>query len=199
MGRRVGQRVGGHPLGVAVRLTPVPQQLDDVEYQWPRFFVGVARIQQFCELVEVDRAWQEDRVVHRRHAERRAREVGGHRRQRPAHDAALAVAVVVQVMRVQRRGRVQCSVLVEGFVGRKAGRADHRAAEVELVEQPLLQAVGELWELREVLRRRNRRWQVRQGHADLIGRALDDVVPLGEAALWTGGDLARFAEQAVAV
>src|SRR5438132_1339642 len=38
-------------------------------------------------------------------------------------------------MDVQHRRGVRCPVLVEGFVCREAGRADHGPAEVELVEQ----------------------------------------------------------------
>ena len=142
MGRRIGQRVGRHPPRVTVRLAAVPQQLDDVEDQRSRFFVGIGRVQEFCELVEVDRTRQQHRVVHRGHAQRGAREVGRDGGQRAAHDAALAVAVVVGVAYVQHRRRGHRAVLVEGGVGGEAAGVDHRAREVQLVEQPLLQAVS---------------------------------------------------------
>ena len=92
-------------------------------------------------------------------------------------------------MDVQHGRRAQLAVLVEGFVGREAARADHRPAEVELVEQSLLQAVCDLRERREVLQRLHDGRHIRFGHADLIRGAVDDVVSLREASLWPGGDL----------
>ena len=62
---------------------------------------------------------------------------------------------------VQHGGRGQRAVLMEGGVGREATGADHRPAKVELVEQPLLEAVGQPVEQREVLRRRHRGGHVR--------------------------------------
>ena len=69
MGRRVRQRVGGHPRRVPVGLAAIPEQLHQAEHQRPVFFVRIARVKERREFVEVHRARQQHRVVHRRNAE----------------------------------------------------------------------------------------------------------------------------------
>ena len=87
-------------------------------------------------------------------------EVRGHSGQRATQDSALAVAVVVEVARVDHPGRGCCPVDVEGAVGQEAGGVVHQPTEVELVEQALLGAVDELREVGEVLKRGDRVWDV---------------------------------------
>lgn len=117
MGGGAGQRIVGQPVGVTVGLTAIPEHLDQIEDQRPRSFIRIRRIENLGELVEVDRARQQGRVVHRRHAKRRAGEVRGNRGQRAAHDPALAIAVVVEGAGIEHRAARGRAVLVEGLEG----------------------------------------------------------------------------------
>ena len=195
-----GQRVAGHVVRVAVRLAAVPEVLDQREDQRPLELVRVVRVQELRVLVEVDAAPQQRRVVHARHAEHGAVEVGRERGQRAAHDPALAVAVVEQARGVDHRLRLRrpCRTGTPGSLV-KPGRVDHQPAQVHEVDEPLLGAVGERGEVREVAEDRGDVRQVLGRHAGPVGGAEHEVVLVGHRLDVAGGDLARAAEQAVAV
>ena len=91
------------------------------------------------------------------------------------------------------------AVLVEGGIGGEAGRADQRPAQAELVEQALLEAIGDRREGRDVLQSFDHDPDVRFGHADLVGGALDDLVFLREAALRARVHLGGVTQQSVPV
>ena len=142
-GGRVRQRVVGHPVRVAVRLAAVPEHLDQRERERLRHRVGVGRLEDRRVGVEVDRAVEQDRVVHRRHAERRAGEVGRDRGQRAAQDPALAVAVVVEAGGVDRGGLAGSAWFTRNAVllANPSGWIIRRPRKSSS-EEPLLHAVG---------------------------------------------------------
>ena len=63
--RGVRRRVVGHHMGVAVRLAAVPEHLHQLEEQRMLDLGPVGAVEQRPVEVEVDRARQQDRVVHR--------------------------------------------------------------------------------------------------------------------------------------
>ena len=112
-------------------------------------------------------AGEQQAVVHARHDQHRALEVGRHGGQRAAHDAALAAAGVEEPARVDLPG--------ERRVGREALRVDHQPAEEHEVEEALLEAVRERREARQVLESSSAFGHVLRGHPDEVGGADHDV------------------------
>ena len=136
-------------LRVAVRLAVVPQVLDEREQQRAIERVRVAAVEDLRELGEVAAPRQQQRVVHARDVQRRAREVGVDRRQRAAEDRALAAAVVEEMRGVDHALPVD----PEDGARAEAARVDQVAAEVEEVDQPLLQPIRDRGEARQVVQR----------------------------------------------
>ena len=100
---------------------------------------------------------------------------------------------------VDHRRRAGRPVDVERGVAAEAGRVDQRPAQEELVQESLLHAVGQLGEVREVAQDPGGVREIVRGHADLVRRANDEAVVVGEALQQVGAELRHAAEQPVAV
>ena len=194
--RRSRQRLVRYVLAVTIRLAAIPEVLDRREQQHPLKPALVSGLEDQLIGVEVDAARQQQAVVHSSHAEHGAREVRRQRSQRATENGALAVGVVVERAGVDRRLRRRA---FEGLSGGEARRVDHQAAEDQLVEQALLQAVGHRAELRHVAKQRDRVWNVLVGHPDLRRGAEHHVVLAGHVVDVARIDLVGRAEQSVAV
>jgi hypothetical protein len=105
-------------------------------------------------------------VVHARDIERGSSEVGVDRAQRAAEDRTLAAAVVEQVHGVDHAPPVDAKDAARA----ESGRVDQVAAEIQEVDHPLLEAIRNRGEAREVLQRRDRVRYVLLRHPDLVGR-----------------------------
>ena len=91
-------------LGVALVLAAVPEQLRELQHDLLVDRVGVRHGEDGGELVPVDRPVQQHAaVVHARHAQDGPAPLGRERGDGPAHDAALAVAHEVAVVRLEQR------------------------------------------------------------------------------------------------
>ena len=174
VGRRAGGRVGGDVVRPAVALAAVPQHVDQPEDQRALGLARVGRVEDRAVGLPVRGAAQQHGEVDPGHAEDRALEVGRHRGQRGAEDAALAVAVVVQARRVDEP--------LERRVRGQALRVDQQPPQVHLVEEALLVAVGERGEAREVAEQLDRVRDVLGGHAAPRRRAEREVVLGGHVA-----------------
>ena len=192
MRRSVRIRIGRQVLDVAVRLAAVPEHLDEAEAEAPREGIRIRRDEQRGELVEVDAARDQQRVVRGADREHRAREVLRDRGRRAAEDAALARADEEQVG--PERG---ASVDLERGMAAEAARVDHRAAEKQEVQVRLLQAVGQGTEVRQVAQHSGDEPDVPGRHADVVGRAERDVHQCRRLA--DSDHLCRRAEEPVAV
>ena len=135
VGRRARQWIGRHVLCVAVRFAAVPEGLDERHDDVAVEPVGVARVEQGCEGVEVGRPREQRREVHPGHAQDGAGEVGRDGGDGSAHDPALRVAVVHERARVDE---ARPFAGPEGGVCGEAPRVAQQPAEEEEVEDPLL-------------------------------------------------------------
>ena len=196
-------RIAGHVVRVSVRLGAIPVELHQREDQRPLELVRVVLVEPGSRLdalevavrvgVEVHRAPQQRRVVHAGHAEHRALVVDGERRERAAHDPALAVAVV------EEAALLVLPRHLEVRMGAQAAGVDHPAAQVELIHEALLGPVGQRREAREVLEDRDHVRRVVDRHAGPVGCAEREAVLVAHRLHVSGGYLAGAAEQAVAV
>ena len=192
----VARRPAGHVVRPAVGLAAVPEHLEERDQQAPRAAVRVGRLEDDVVGVEVHRARQEGAVVHRGHAEHRAPPVRRDRGGQPAEDGALRVRVEVQLRGVEQ---LRPAGALERGVRGEALRVREQPAQVERVDDPLLEAIRQRRELRDVLEDLDRVRDVVARHARPVGRAEREVVLRAHVLDVDLLDLRVGAEQAVAV
>ena len=194
--RRVRVRVVGHVPGVAVRLAAIPERLDQRQQQRPDQLVRVGRIEHRRERVEVDRAREQQAVVHRRHDQHRAREVGRHRGQRAAGDARPGCRPSSRAGACRSAGPLasQNARLAAKPFGWIIARPRKRK-----LSMPCWSRSASSGKSRQVLQDRDRVGHVAARHADPVGRAQHHPVLAGDREAADAVHLARAAEQAVAV
>ena len=96
--------------------------------------IGIGRVEEELVEVEIDAALEQGRVVHAGLGEHAATEVLRHGAQRAAEDRALAVAVEVELVGVDR-GR---AVHLESRVARESIAVTQESTEKQEVQEPLL-------------------------------------------------------------
>ena len=196
-----GQRVRGHPVRVAVRLAAVPEHLHQDEDQRPRELRPGrrGRGQRRTRRSRPSAGAAPSSSSPARPSDARVKS-GDDRGEGAAHDPALAVAVVVEVAGVDHRGAARVpSWWKAASVAKPLGLIITRPRKSSS-SRPCCSRSGSCRELGEVLQgRRSRSGTSPIRHADLIGRAEDDVVRAGECSAGARGDLDGAAEQAVPV
>ncbi len=179
-----------------LRLSPVPQHLDQRDRQRMRRLVLVRRIEDHPVGLPVRAAREQDREVHSRYAQCGPPVIGRDGGKGAAQDAALRVAVVVERRGAERRSPGD----LERRVGRQALGVAHQPAEVQEVQEPLLDAVGHLREFGQVAEDADRVRQVRGRETRPVGRAERDVVLVcHQVHVGAPGGLSGVAQQPVAV
>ena len=193
--RALERRVIGDVVGVAVVLGAVPQHLDQREQGVAVQLVLIRQIDRHREDVEIHAAREQRGVVHAQHAQRTAVDVLGRRDHHAAVDAALAVAVVVDLAVVEHRLATDAERLVRSETLRVA----QQARQEQLVQHALLRAVRHRREIGHVHGHGQHVGQIARGEAEPVGGAEHHVVFFAEAPQLLLADLAVVAEQAVAV
>src|SRR5664280_859393 len=135
---RIGMR--GQVFGVAVILTPVPQELGQLQYDLLVDRVGVGGIEDRGEFVPVHGSIEEkSAVVHSGHAENDTGPLRGQCRHRTAHDPALAVPHVAAGPHVEEHLAVD---VLERWVGGKTVPGVDQPAEKLEIHESLQHVVG---------------------------------------------------------
>ena len=182
--------------GVAVVLAAIPEHLDQREQEVAVERIGVGDVERHRVEVEVAAAAQEQRVVGAERAEDAALHVLRDRDHRAAEDPALAVAVVVDRAAVEQR---RAARVLERGVRREPTRVAQQAREEREVEDPLLAAVGNHLEERQVDQRGRHVRQIAGREAEPVDRAEHVVVLAADVVDAVVGDRHAAVEQAVAV
>ena len=156
---------------------------------------GYAARVQLEERVEVDAAVQQRAVVRSGHGEEAALEVLGDRHDGDAEDAALAAARVVGLGGVDEPAAGEPNWNA-GSLLKPSDRVGHQPPEEQVVQEPLMQALGDAVEQRVVADRRDDAGDVGVRHALHVDAGDDEVGALGQ--LGQRAELEAAAQQTVA-